>query len=108
MSIDPNNGAPQGEDDIHPMAKVLFGWVSLPITGKIMFWGLGALSLVLLAIDPLMHRHVSADVEGYFGFYGIYGFVAFAFVVLMGWPLGRLLRRDENYYGDSDDEETRS
>lgn len=112
MSIDLNKEDPHAtDDDMHPMAKVLFGWVGAPLTGRIIFWGLGLLALILLAVDPLMHRHVKADIEGYFGFYGIYGFVAFAFVVLMGWPLGRLLRRPENYYGDiddADDEETRS
>lgn len=104
----PPSGAPGSDEDMHPMAKVLFGWVSAAITPRLIFWGMAALSAALLLADFVVHRHVKAEIEGYYGFYGFYGFIAFAFVVLMGWPLGRLLRRGENYYGDADDGENRS
>ena len=92
-------------DDMHPVAAILFGWVSAPKTGRYIFWGLAGLSALLLVLDTIVHRHVKEDIEAYIGFYGFYGFLAFSFVVLMGWPLGRLLRRSEAYYGDLDEAE---
>jgi hypothetical protein len=32
------------------------------------------------------------------GFYALFGFLAFGVAVLSGWPLGKLLRRREDYY----------
>lgn len=89
--------------DMHPIARALFGWVGHKWTGGVILFGLVALSVVLIGIDAIYHRHTVQDVEKLQGFYGLYGFVAFSFVVLMGRPLGWLLRRDEDYYGDADE-----
>ena len=105
MSEDPKQPMTPGDPDMHPAAKLMFGWVSNPNIGKRIFWGLFGLSLLLIFADVVFDRHPHNEAESYIGFYGIYGFCAFAFVVLMGWPLGRLLRRGENYYGDADDGE---
>lgn len=86
----------------HPLAGALFGWTVGKGVGGAFFWGVLALSVLLILGDLVVHHHPYFDVEGSFGFYGFFGFIAFAFVVLMGWPLGRLLRRDENFYGDAD------
>ncbi|MEO1027661.1 MAG: hypothetical protein AAFX02_01265 [Pseudomonadota bacterium] len=93
-----------GNDDMHPVARILFGWVEAPNTPKFIFWGIAALAALLLIADPLRDiAHAKEDLEKIFGAYGWYGFLAFASVVLTGWPLGRLLRRGENYYGDLDE-----
>ena len=97
----PNSDAP--DQDMHPVAQALFGWVTWRWTPALFFWGLGLLTLGLVAADLLLDRHEYLSMANATGFYAIYGFAAFAFVVLMGWPLGRFLRRDENYYGDADD-----
>jgi hypothetical protein len=89
------------DEGVHPMAKVLFGWTETKGIGAILFWGAAALSLALVLADLGVHRHEKIGFANAVGFYGLWGFVSFAFVVLMGWPLGRLLRRDENYYGDA-------
>ena len=89
--------------DMHPISKALFGWVGHKWTGRIILWGLLILSAILIGIDVFYHRHTVQDVEKLQGFYGVYGFVAFSFVVLMGRPLGWLLRRHEDYYGDADE-----
>ncbi len=89
-----------GDQPMHPAAHILFGWVASPLTKPIVFWGLGALAVLLILVDLIYVRHTKFDIEGIPGFYGIFGFLAFSFVVLMGWPLGYLLRRDENYYED--------
>lgn len=89
-------------DDMHPVSRMLFGWVEAKNTGRYIFWGIAALSAILLIIDLFVHRHSYNGVESLLGLYGWYGFLAFSLVVLAGWPLGKLLRRPENYYGDED------
>ncbi len=88
------------EDGVHPMAKILFGWTEAKHAGTIIFWGLALLCIVLILADLGVHRHEYIGLAKATGFYGLWGFASFAFVVLMGWPLGRLLRRKEDYYGD--------
>ncbi|MEO0883111.1 MAG: hypothetical protein AAFY34_10290 [Pseudomonadota bacterium] len=92
-------------DQVDPIAKGLFGWVEMKSAGQLIFWGLAALSVFLIAADFAIDRHYKEEIEGITGFYAIYGFLSFGFVVLMGWPLGRLLRRKENFYGDEPAEE---
>lgn len=104
MSADPHNHSGAHDQKMHPLAKMMFGWVTAPQTGNYIFWGLAIFGALLLSADLFIDRHPENDVERYVGFYGFYGFCAFSFVVLMGWPLGRLLHRDENYYGDQDDD----
>ena len=89
------------DEGVHPMSKILFGWVESKYAGAFILWGIAALSLILVVVDLAVHRHEYFHFAESTGFYAIYGFVAFAFVVLMGWPLGRLLHRDEDYYGDA-------
>lgn len=91
-------------EEMHPVAKALFGWAVHPKIGTYIFWGLAGLSFLLIIMDFIYERHPHTEAESYLGFYGFYGFFAFSFVVLMGWPLGRLLRRSETYYDDLDDE----
>lgn len=104
MSVDPHTNETGERSDVHPAARILFGWVSSDRTGQVIFWGLAILGVLFVAADAFIDRHPENDIESYFGFYGAYGFFAFSFVVLMGWPLGRLLHRDENYYDDQDPE----
>lgn len=89
------------EEGIHPMSKVLFGWTEAKNIGATLFWVLAVLSLILVLADLVIQRHEYLHFAESIGFFGLWGFISFSFVVLMGWPLGRLLRRDENYYGDA-------
>ena len=43
-------------DDSHttPTAKILFGWTAKPWTGRLLFWLLAAVSLVLIGLEPLL------------------------------------------------------
>jgi hypothetical protein len=84
--------------DHHPAARFLFGWTSAPGAGRWLVFGIGLLSLILIAVDFIHHRHGEFRIEDLYGFYGLFGFAAFSFVVMMGWPLGKLLRRSEDYY----------
>ena len=89
------------DEGVHPMAKILFGWTERKGIASALFWGLLIVSLALIAVDVLILRHDYFEFANSTGFYGLYGFAAFAFAVVMGWPLGRLLRRGENFYGDA-------
>lgn len=89
-----------GEDGIHPMSRILFGWVSAKQTGTLIFWGMAALSVLLVVLDLFVVRNEKIAIANAVGFYGLWGFAAFSFAVLTGWPLGRLLRRREDYYGE--------
>ncbi len=88
-------------DGMHPMAKILFGWTHAKGIGNIIFWVLALLAVIAFAAELAIERHDSLSVSNSTGFYGIWGFVSFSFAVIMGWPLGHLLRRGENYYGDA-------
>ena len=91
-----------GDDGSTFWAKTLFGWTSAKWTPFVFFLLMGVLSAGLLIADFLIERHAYDAVKfsEFPMFYGLYGFAAFSFVVVCGWPLGALLRRSEDYYGD--------
>lgn len=89
-----------GEETVNPMSKLLYGWVESPRAGFILL----AVVVGLLAFFTLLdfvavdHGKSSKPWWLYLGF----GFFGFSLAVLSGWPLGSLLRRDEDYYGEAD------
>lgn len=89
-------------DYMHPVSTRLFGWVAHPRIGSRILITVLSISLLLLVTDIFVHRHEYLTVSESFGFYGFWGFGAFTFVVLMGWPLGKLLRRSEDFYDEAD------
>tara|TARA_Y100000815_G_scaffold267478_1_gene287051 strand:- start:413 stop:766 length:354 start_codon:yes stop_codon:yes gene_type:complete len=92
------------DDGSTPLARMLFGWTSAKWAPMAMFIVVGLIALGLLVADFMIERHAYKPVTFslFPMFYGLYGFSAFAFVVVCGWPLGKLLRRDENFYEDQD------
>lgn len=94
-----DNGADDGST---ALARFLFGWTSKKWAPGLMLVVIGLISIGLLAADFMIERHSYKPVSfsEFPMFYGLYGFIAFAFVVICGWPLGALLRRNENFYGD--------
>lgn len=106
-----DHGEHEIPDDSHttPAAKFLFGWTSKPWTGRFLFILLAFISIGLILVEPLLEamageghhfRHAYFDIDAITAFNALWGFGAFALVVLAGWPLGRLLRREEDYYKD--------
>ncbi len=93
--------APDDRPD-HPAARVLFGWVDAKSTPGLFLVGVAALAVLLFVIDLFTDRHEYFHFAEGLGFYGFWGFCAFALAVLSGWPLGALLRRSEDYYGEAD------
>lgn len=88
----------RADQDTYPGDKI-FGWTSNKKTGLFVFVGMLVLSAALvIASFILPHRHEYVPIAEFAPFYAIFGFVAFAGVVLSGWPLRKLLGRPENYY----------
>ena len=55
---------------------------------------------VLLALDFVIHRHVTHPWENLFVFYGIFGFAACVVLVLAAREMRKVLMRKEDYYDD--------
>ena len=58
------------------------------------------ISAGLLFTDFIFHRHVSVEVERYFGFYALYGLIGSVFLVLSAKELRKILMRKEDFYDD--------
>ncbi len=99
---EPDEPMNPSNDDVHPLSKLLFGWVESPRTPLLLLILVILISVGLIVIDLGVNRHEYLDFANATGFYAIWGFAAFAIAVLSGWPLGKLLRRDEDYYGEAD------
>ena len=84
--------------DEHPLSLLLFSWMRGRGFDRFALACVAALCVVLAALDLLVPRHAVGAVDGWPVFFGVFGFAAFGLAVLSGWPLGRLLRRPENYY----------
>ncbi len=80
----------------------LFGWTSHRHAPNFIFIGMALLSIILIGLDFGVHRHEYIEGAEFPAFYAIFGFTSFAIVVLSGWPLRKLLGRDENYYDDQE------
>lgn len=101
--VKPEQDTPQpGDENMHPMSKLLFGWVGSPRTPLILLILVILICVGLVLYDWTLNRHEYLDFANANGFYALWGFAAFALAVLSGWPLGKLLRRDEDYYGEAD------
>lgn len=88
--------------EAHPLAvpflwlgneKIIKNFIYVPLIGLILFSVLGYMY-------PLYHPAP----WDFFASYAVIGFVAYSFVVLMAWPLFKLLARDENYYGEDEND----
>lgn len=87
-----------GEAGEHPLSVLLFSWMRTPMFLRVFAIILGVAGAGLIIAEILVSQHAIKDVTGVPGFQGAFGFIAFALAVLSGWPLGKLLRRPEDYY----------
>ena len=62
------------------------------------YWGVWVICALLVAVEPLVHKHGYFAFEDWFGFHGWFGFVACVGLVLAAKALRRLLKRAEDYY----------
>lgn len=76
-------------------------WLDEPRNVTRLVGVLYAACALLLGADLLLHKHAHFAFENWFGFYAFFGFTAYCAIVLSAKLLRRLLRRDENYYGEA-------
>ncbi|MEM7639947.1 MAG: hypothetical protein AAF269_12905 [Pseudomonadota bacterium] len=101
--VKPEDEAPKPSDEnMHPLSRILFGWVSSSRTPLFLLILVILICAGLVLFDLAVNRHEYLDFANANGFYAIWGFAAFGLAVLSGWPLGKLLRRDEDYYGEAE------
>jgi hypothetical protein len=62
------------------------------------YWAVWAVCILLLLIDPLVHKHEAYGFAEWFGFFGFFGFFACVGLVLTAKALRRVLKRPEDYY----------
>jgi hypothetical protein len=87
-----------GEPGEHPLSVLLFSWMRGKLFFRILMALLAALGAVLIALEIVLSGKTVTSLANMPGFFGIVGFVGFGIAVLSGWPLGKLLRRPEDYY----------
>ena len=87
-----------GEPGEHPLSVLLFSWMRTPLFKTMFAWSLVVTGAVLIVLDIGLAFRPIKDVTYAPGFQGAFGFLAFMFAVLSGWPLGKMLRRSEDYY----------
>jgi hypothetical protein len=58
-----------------------------------------ACGLLVLA-ELFYEKHPHFGFDGWFAFYAVFGFAAYCAIVLSAKQLRRLIKRDEDYYGD--------
>lgn len=87
-----------GEPGEHPLSVFLFSWMRSKMFFRVLMALLGATGAVLIALEVVLSNRPIVSVQNIPGFFGVFGFVAFSLAVLSAWPLGKLLRRPEDYY----------
>lgn len=79
------------------------GWADTKTfrNGFLALLGIAAVAAAVAGFLPQFRKaHPHFDVEGMGAFFAVYGFVAFAFIVLAGQHLRKLVGRKETYYED--------
>jgi hypothetical protein len=87
-----------GEAGEHPLSVLLFSWMRTKLFFRVFMALIAATGAVLIALEFVLSHRPMTSVQNIPGFFGVFGFLAFGLAVLSGWPLGRLLRRSEDYY----------
>ena len=94
---DPKPSVQLGEAGEHPLSVLLFSWMRSRLFFRSLMVVLAAGGALLIAIEFALVRRAYVSLESLPGFFGVFGFLAFGLAVLRGWPLGRLMRRPEDY-----------
>jgi len=82
----------------HPVSVLLYGWMRGAGFQKRLVIVLMAIGFAAVGLEVLLSSTPVRDPGSTPGFQALFGAVAFDGAVLIGWPLGRLLRRREDYY----------
>jgi len=74
------------------------GWLDRKENVSKVYRGVWLICALLLAVEPLTHKHGHFRFEEWFGFHSFFGFVACIALVLAAKALRRWLKRPEDYY----------
>ncbi len=75
-------------------------WLDKPGNTRKLFVALMAVCGGLLVWDVLHNQHGHFDFEEIFGFHAVFGFVAYCCIVGTAVQLRKILKRNEDYYGE--------
>lgn len=75
-------------------------WLDNPRNVDKIFYGLVVVCAVLLLSDFVYHKHTTFGFEGWFGFFAWYGFICCVALVLLAKQMRKVVKRNEDYYGD--------
>jgi hypothetical protein len=98
MSDDHNKEPILGERGEHPLSVLLFSWMRGKMFARVFAALLGVVGVASIGLEIWLSYKPVTDITSMPGFYALFGFLAFGVAVLSGWPLGKLLRRREDYY----------
>jgi hypothetical protein len=87
-----------GEPGEHPLSVLLFSWMRSAFFFRFFMGVMAAIGAVMIGFEVIFIRKSYSTIDSLPGFFGVFGFIAFAAAVLSGWPLGRAMRRPEDYY----------
>lgn len=87
-----------GDPGEHPLSVLIFAPLRTKAGATFILVLLALACFGLAATDVILPKEAHGELEAIPVFYGVFGFLAFGLAVLSGWPLGRLLRRDEDFY----------
>ena len=75
-------------------------WLDSPANVRKLVYGLYTLCAALMLLDFFYHKHIYFPFENWFGFFAWFGFIACVALVLLAKQMRKLVKRDEDYYGD--------
>lgn len=65
---------------------------------RTLYWAMWFACALLLAVDPLVHKHGEFAFEAWFGFHALFGLAAGVLVVLVARVLRAAVQRPEDWY----------
>ena len=75
-------------------------WLDSASNVRKLVYGLYALCAALMLLDFFYHKHIYFPFENWFGFFAWFGFIACVILVLLAKQMRKLVKRNEDYYGD--------
>ena len=75
-------------------------WLDKPNNVNRLVYVFYVVCAVLMLFDFLYHKHVNFSFEGWFGFFSWFGFIACVALVLLAKQMRKIVKRDEDYYGN--------
>lgn len=84
------------DEDLH--------WLVRPATIRKLWWGFSIVLALTVAAQFIVYVKGYFGADGWFGFGAAFGFASCLAMVLVAKALGFVLKRNEDYYGDGDDD----